>query len=94
MASRGQKRSLSKHQGMRLALARPREQRAHPLAAGERLGRRDEAAAVFGQQLELNPNDNQGVRFLLSDLEAGLTCEESARFEEGEQSRWDDDSKG
>jgi tetratricopeptide (TPR) repeat protein len=50
-----------------------------------RLERRDEAAGVFRQQLALNPNDNQGVRFLLSDLEAGLTWEESAaRFEEGE----------
>ena len=58
-----------------------------------RLGRRDEAAAVFRQQLELNPNDNQGVRFMLPDLEAGLSWEESAaRFEESEQSRSDDAS--
>ena len=56
-----------------------------------RLGRRDEAAAAFRQQLELNPNDNQGVRFMLPDLEAGLSWEEStARFEESEQSRSDD----
>ena len=63
-----------------------------------RLGRRDEAAAVFRQQLDLNPNDNQGVRFLLPDLEAGLSWEEqestlhvsAARFEESEQSRSDD----
>jgi hypothetical protein len=33
--------------------------------------------------LELNPNDNQGVRFLLHDLEEGLSWEESvARDEE------------
>lgn len=56
-----------------------------------RLGRTAEAAAVFRQQLELNPNDNQGVRFLLPDLEAGLTWEESsARFEAREQSKLDD----
>ena len=53
-----------------------------------RLARSAEAAAVFRQQLALNPNDNQGVRFLLPDLEAGLSWEESAaRFEESEQSR-------
>jgi hypothetical protein len=27
--------------------------------------------------LELNPNDNQGVRFLLHDLDEGLSWEES-----------------
>jgi hypothetical protein len=33
--------------------------------------------------LELNPNDNQGVRFLLHDLDEGLSWEESvARDEE------------
>ncbi len=53
-----------------------------------RLGRTTEAATVFRQQLKLNPNDNQGVRFLLPDLEAGLTWEESAaRFEAGERSQ-------
>jgi hypothetical protein len=28
--------------------------------------------------LELNPNDNQGVRFLLYDLDEGLSWEEGA----------------
>jgi hypothetical protein len=28
--------------------------------------------------LELNPHDNQGVRFLLHDLDEGLSWEESA----------------
>jgi hypothetical protein len=33
--------------------------------------------------LELNPHDNQGVRFLLHDLDEGLSWEESmARDEE------------
>jgi tetratricopeptide (TPR) repeat protein len=48
-----------------------------------RLGRTDEARQVFAWMLELNPNDNQGVRFLLYDLDEGLSWEESmARDEE------------
>jgi tetratricopeptide (TPR) repeat protein len=48
-----------------------------------RLGRIDEARQVFAWMLELNPNDNQGVRFLLHDLDEGLSWEESvARDEE------------
>ncbi|HVR85030.1 MAG TPA: cytoplasmic protein [Planctomycetota bacterium] len=36
-----------------------------------RLGLRDQAAAVFERMLWLNPTDNQGARFLLSDIQAG-----------------------
>jgi hypothetical protein len=32
--------------------------------------------------LELNPNDNQGARFLLHDLDGGLSWEESAARDE------------
>jgi hypothetical protein len=32
--------------------------------------------------LELNPNDNQGVRFLLSDLDEGLSWEEATARDE------------
>lgn len=42
-----------------------------------RLGRVEEARQVFAWMLELNPNDNQGVRFLLHDLDEGLSWEES-----------------
>jgi tetratricopeptide (TPR) repeat protein len=42
-----------------------------------RLGQIDEARQIFAQMLELNPNDNQGVRFLLHDLDEGLSWEES-----------------
>ena len=42
-----------------------------------RLGRRDEARQVFAWMLELNPNDNQGIRFLLADIDEGLSWEES-----------------
>jgi len=37
-----------------------------------RLGRTDEARQVFERMLWLNPTDNQGVRFLLADMDAGL----------------------
>jgi tetratricopeptide (TPR) repeat protein len=43
-----------------------------------RLGRVEKARQVFARMLELNPNDNQGARFLLDDLDAGLSWEESA----------------
>jgi tetratricopeptide (TPR) repeat protein len=53
-----------------------------------RLGRIDEARQVFAGMMELNPNDNQGARFLLHDLDEGLSWEEStAREEEEEQAR-------
>jgi hypothetical protein len=44
----------------------------------------DEARQIFAQMLELNPNDNQGARFLLHDLEEGLSWEEAAAEEEEE----------
>jgi hypothetical protein len=48
-----------------------------------RPGQMDEARRAFAWMLELNPNDNQGVRFLLHDLDEGLSWEEStARDEE------------
>ncbi len=42
-----------------------------------RLGRFDEADHVFDRILWLNPTDNQGVRFLIEDIRAGRTWEES-----------------
>jgi hypothetical protein len=42
-----------------------------------RLGRVAEARQVFARMLELNPNDNQGARFLLYDLDEGLSWKES-----------------
>jgi tetratricopeptide (TPR) repeat protein len=47
-----------------------------------RLGRTDEARQVFARMLELNPHDNQGVRFLLYDLDEGLSWEEGAARDE------------
>lgn len=53
-----------------------------------RLGRIDDARQVFAWMMELNPNDNQGARFLLHDLDQGLSWEEStAREEEKERAR-------
>jgi tetratricopeptide (TPR) repeat protein len=52
-----------------------------------RLGRVDRARRVFVWMLELNPNDNQGVRFLLHDLDEGLSWEESMAREEEEAKR-------
>ncbi len=42
-----------------------------------RLGRTDEAIAVFSRMLWLNPSDNQGVRFLIQWARAGKTWEET-----------------
>jgi tetratricopeptide (TPR) repeat protein len=41
-----------------------------------RLGRADEAAAVFERMLWLNPSDNQGERFNLAAARTGKTWEE------------------
>jgi hypothetical protein len=41
-----------------------------------RLGRDDEAAAVFEKLLWLNPADNQGVRSLLAQVRAGRRWED------------------
>jgi tetratricopeptide (TPR) repeat protein len=37
-----------------------------------RLGRFEEAENIFERMLWLNPSDNQGVRFLIDDVQAGL----------------------
>ncbi len=38
-----------------------------------RLGKSEEAREVFNRMLWLNPLDNQGIRFLLADIDAGKT---------------------
>ena len=48
-----------------------------------RLGRAEEARQVFARMLKLNANDNQGARFLLADLDEGLSWEQSVEREEG-----------
>lgn len=40
-----------------------------------RLGRREQAAAVFSRMLWLNPSDNQGARFNLEQVEQGRDWE-------------------
>jgi hypothetical protein len=40
-----------------------------------RLGRFDEAGRIFDRMLWLNPSDNQGVRFLVHLVKAGITWE-------------------
>ncbi len=50
-----------------------------------RLGQTEKASEVFAWMLTLNPNDNQGARFLLQDLDEGLSWEESVAREEQEQ---------
>jgi hypothetical protein len=50
-----------------------------------RLGQTAKARDIFAWMLDLNPNDNQGARFLLRDLDEGLSWEESAAREEQEQ---------
>ena len=47
-----------------------------------RLGRTAEARRVFARMLRLNPNDNQGARFLLAGLDRGRTWEEEIAEEE------------
>jgi hypothetical protein len=42
-----------------------------------RLGRTEEAVAIFRQMLWLNPNDNQGVRFNLASIEEGYSWEQT-----------------
>jgi tetratricopeptide (TPR) repeat protein len=41
-----------------------------------RLGRFEEAQAIFERMLWLNPSDNQGVRFLVGDVRARLRWED------------------
>jgi len=40
-----------------------------------RLGRASEAEAVFARMLWLNPGDNQGIRFILPQVQAGMRWE-------------------
>ena len=42
-----------------------------------RLGHVKEAKRVFNRMLWLNPEDNQGARFLLAEIDAGRTFYES-----------------
>jgi hypothetical protein len=53
-----------------------------------RLGHKREAKQIFEQILRLNPNDNQGVRYLWRDVRAGLSWEESSRHE-ARNDEWD-----
>ena len=41
-----------------------------------RLGRFDEAGRIFQRMLWLNPSDNQGVRFLIGDVQAKTAWED------------------
>ncbi len=58
-----------------------------------RLERFDQAEEVFERMLWLNPSDNQGVRFLIDDVRAGRSWEESVeeeeKYEEEQPSRGD-----
>jgi tetratricopeptide (TPR) repeat protein len=40
-----------------------------------RLGRYDEAGRIFEKMLWLDPSDNQGVRFLVDEVRAGMAWE-------------------
>jgi hypothetical protein len=51
-----------------------------------RTGEAFKAQEVFERILSLNPNDNQGVRFLWHDVQQGMSWEDS-RNREAEQ-RW------
>lgn len=42
-----------------------------------RLSRFEEAERIFDRMLWLNPSDNQGVRFLIDDVRAKVTWENS-----------------
>jgi hypothetical protein len=48
-----------------------------------RLGRFEEAGRVFERMLWLNPSDNQGVRFLIQPIKAGVTWEKGKGVLEG-----------
>jgi tetratricopeptide (TPR) repeat protein len=52
-----------------------------------RLNQRPEAIAIFERMLWLNPPDNQGVRVLLPDIQAGMTWEASGALETSGSSR-------
>ncbi len=52
-----------------------------------RLGRGVDAGAVFDRILALNPNDNQGARFSLFDVRAGLSWDDMRAREAREAAR-------
>jgi tetratricopeptide (TPR) repeat protein len=77
-----------------LIQTRPYMRARHELAlALWRLGHRDEAVGHYHEMLRLNPNDNQGIRYLLIDalLELGREADADAlleRYEEDDSARW------
>ena len=77
-----------------LIQTRPYMRARHALAlALWRLGHRDEAVAHCHEMLRLNPNDNQGIRYLLIDalLELGREADADAlldRYEEDGSAHW------
>ena len=54
-------------------------------------GEKEKAVELYRLLLKLNPNDNQGVRYTLSGVYAGISGEEiNAMFDEGnERQNWD-----
>ena len=40
------------------------------------LGKTEEALQIFKKMLRLNPMDNQGIRFIIPEIEKGKSCEE------------------
>ncbi len=52
-----------------------------------RLGRFGDAITVFERTLSLNPNDNQGVRFLLADVRTRRSWDDFAREEAARERR-------
>lgn len=77
-----------------LLQTRPYMRARHELAlALWRLGHRDEAVGHYHEMLRLNPNDNQGIRYLLIDalLELGRDVDADAlleRYEDDDSARW------
>ncbi|TAJ95331.1 MAG: tetratricopeptide repeat protein [Reyranella sp.] len=77
-----------------LLQTRPYMRARHELAlALWRLGHRDEAVAHYYEMLRLNPDDNQGIRYLLIDalLELGREADADAlleRYEDDASAHW------
>lgn len=77
-----------------LIQTRPYMRARHELAlALWRLGHREEAVAHYQEMLRLNPDDNQGIRYLLIDalLELGRVGDADAlleRYEEDDSAHW------
>lgn len=55
-----------------------------PTCAEWRQEKTDEALEIFRMMLELNPNDNQGIRFIIPAIKAGKSWEEFMKEEEEE----------